>query len=175
MLRGRTEELQRARDVVGRAGTSTLGAIVIDADAGMGKSTLLNAVVAEAVDGGAAVLSGRAHSLGASVAYGPVAYGPVAAAVGRHLRALPATEREGQVQGLSSLGLLVEDLEVAAEVGGDPDLARARMFQAVSLLVARLAAHSPVVIAVDTSSGPIPARWSSSATWPPSCATTRRR
>ncbi|MEZ5323354.1 MAG: AAA family ATPase [Microthrixaceae bacterium] len=144
MLRGRDRELQRARDIVERSGTGTLGAIVIEADAGMGKSVLLDTVTTEAGRGGAAVLSGRAHTLGASVAYGPVA-----AAVGRYLRALPANVREERVKGLNSLGLLVEDLEITAEARNDPDLARARMFQAVSLFVARLAAHGPVVMAVD--------------------------
>jgi len=142
VLRGRQLELDRATAAVAAAAAGDgASAVVVDGDAGMGKTALLDAVVR--VAGAATTLRGRGHALG-----GGVAYGPVAGALARHLHRLEPDERARLVGGLGSLGLLVEGVGDAPPPG-DPELDRARMFQAVALLISRLAVRGPVVLAVD--------------------------
>ena len=102
---------------------------------------LLDAVVATAE--GATVLRGRGHALGAGIAYGPVA-----GALARHLHGLAPEDRDRLVGGLTSLGLLLEGIGEPVPPG-DHELDRARMFQAVGLLLSRMAATSPVVLCID--------------------------
>ena len=112
-------------------------------DAGIGKTTLVDAAAARAVRDGAAVLAGRGQALGAGIAYGPLA-----GAIGRYLHALDPPERAQLVEGLGSLGRLVEGLDEDPTTGS-PELERSRLFQSVALLLARLARQRPVVLVLD--------------------------
>ena len=153
MLHGRDADLARCTEVldgVDRGGGA--GAVVLEAEAGMGKTSVLGVLLAEAGARGFAVLEGRGHALGRGVAYGPIA-----AALGRHLREVEPAERDRLVEGLDSLGRLIEGLGTPP-VGADPDVERSRLVQSVARLLGRLAAERPVLLAVDD------LHWADSAT-----------
>lgn len=119
------------------------GAIVVEGEAGMGKTTFVSAALDQAAGRGFAVLHGRGHALGAGVAYGPVA-----SALGRHLHALAGDDRARLTQGLGSLARLVEGIGEPPP-SGDPDLERSRLYQAVALLLGRIGAERPAVLCID--------------------------
>lgn len=124
--------------------------LVLAADAGYGKSTLLGEVTRRAEQQGVLVLRGRAPSVGGSV----LAFAPVAAALARHLDALDPNDLATLIAGLPSLGRLIETLPSEPPVDKSPadldaDTERTRLFQAVGLLLARLARTRPVLLAID--------------------------
>ncbi len=119
--------------------------VVLAAEPGHGKTTFFAELSRWASREGVLVLTGRAPSVGGAV----LAFAPLATALARHLDAIAADERAELVAGLPSLSRLVETLPQAEILPADADTERMRLFQAVSLLLARLARARPVVLAID--------------------------
>ncbi|MFB9381807.1 AAA family ATPase [Pseudonocardia petroleophila] len=144
-LVGRLREFDRLiallDDAVARRGG---GAVSITGEPGIGKSALVGAVTGHARASGWAVLEGRGHDLESLLAFGPLA-----AALGGHLHRMPRARRLAYTEGLRSLGTVVEGLGT----DGPPDAVtptdRSRVFQAVALLLGRIAADAPVLLVVD--------------------------
>src|SRR5439155_2961592 len=79
-----------------------------------------------------------------------LAYAPVIEAFGRALRNVDGYSRTQLTRGLPDLGLLFPDLGAEPPPDlGDPGLARARLFDAVSQLLGRLARHQAVLLMID--------------------------
>jgi predicted ATPase len=114
------------------------GAVLIEGVAGIGKSSLLRALIAAARDrGDLRVLSARGTELELELAFGGVRqiFGPVVS--------LPASEREQLLTGPAALAASVLGLR-EAPAGGLTD-----PLYALSWLAANLAERSPLLIALD--------------------------
>jgi len=136
-------ELERSLVPLVEGGTAVR--VVLTAEAGMGKTSLLGQLLDSARSMGITVLSGRAPPVGGST----LTYGPVAIALAHHLDQLDPIDRDRVTAGLPSLGRLVEGLPGASEASGDPDTERMRLYQSVARLFGRLATSQPVVLVVD--------------------------
>lgn len=114
------------------------GAILLEGEAGIGKSSLLQALVAEVrAGGGATVLSARGTELESQLAFGAVRqlFGPVVA--------LPAAPRERLLAGPAALAAAVLGLrDMSHGALADP-------LYALSWLVTNLAETAPLLIAID--------------------------
>lgn len=144
-LVGRVREFDRLiallDDALARRGG---GAVSVTGEPGIGKSALVGAVAGHARASGWAVLEGRGHDLESLLAFGPLA-----AALGGHLHRLPRARRLAYTDGLSSLGTVVEGLGTDGAGDAATPTERSRVFQAVALLLGRLAADAPVLLVVD--------------------------
>lgn len=108
-LIGRAAELEILRETIDAVSTSGEGrAVLLIGEAGIGKSTLLDAAVAGAStrNDAPAVLRGRAFPLDANVPFASVG-----AALGNSLYKLPAARRAELVAGLGSLGVILDGIE----------------------------------------------------------------
>jgi DNA-binding CsgD family transcriptional regulator len=149
-LAGRQAELARLASAIAAAAASRdkpdrPGLVSISGEAGIGKTRLAEEAGAAARARGFAVLAGAAYPLGTAVAYGPLLE-----ALGNHLRALPHVERVRSTSGLEDLGRLFPDLVGGRpEPVGDPALEKARLFNAVDRILARMADHRPVLLLLD--------------------------
>ena len=118
--------------------SGTCGAVLVEGVAGIGKSSLLQALVASAREReGLLVLSARGTELELELAFGAVRqlFAPVLA--------LPADERESLLSGPASLAAAVLGLrEAEPSTLADP-------LYALAWLVTNLAERSPVLIALD--------------------------
>lgn len=133
---GREAELAVLKRAVDDAQNGHGRLVLLRGEAGIGKSWLAERTVALALDRGFTVLRGQAHALHAGLAYAPIV-----AAIRPHVAA--ADDHTG----LANLSRLLADPRLpAAPLGGDPALARTRMFEGVVGLITRLA---PVVLLVD--------------------------
>jgi len=145
-LIGRESELgELERSLLPLLGDGSAVRVVLAAEPGFGKTTLLGELIGRAQSQGAAVLSGRASPVGGST----LTYGPVATALARHLDRLGPAERTTVTDGLPSLGRLLEGLTQTDETAGDTDTERMRLYQSIALLLGRLAAEQPLLLAVD--------------------------
>ncbi len=116
---------------------------VVEGEGGTGKSTLVAGLLATARDEQCHVLHARAWELSSSVPYETLV-----AAVSRHLRSRPADEVARLTAGLSTLGAVIEGLDLAPPTGA-PETFKVRAQDAVATLVARIGSERPVVLAVD--------------------------
>ena len=114
------------------------GAVLLEGEAGIGKSSLLQEVVEQAREsGGVTVLSARGTELESQLAFGAVRelFAPVVA--------LPAAERERLLAGPAALAAAALGLrEMSREALTDP-------LYALSWLVANVAESAPVLVAID--------------------------
>ncbi|CAM3295354.1 AAA family ATPase [Kibdelosporangium persicum] len=125
---GRDPELAALARALDRPG----GTILLRGQAGIGKSALAQHALELAAAQGLTVLRGQAHPLHAGLAYAPIVE-----AIRPFADALPD-------EGIGEL--LASRQTPIAPLGGDPDLNRTRMFEAVTRLVQHLA---PAVFFVD--------------------------
>ncbi|GAB3430899.1 helix-turn-helix transcriptional regulator [Actinophytocola sediminis] len=140
---GRVAELARLNTLLAGARAGRPATVLVDGDAGLGKTRLLREFTAHARRTGAQVLAGGCVPLGAVA----IPYGPLIEA----LRALVRQEGDQRVRELAGPGWpdlagMVADL--AGEPVDRPD-SQHRVFGAVSRLLARLGASAPVVLVLE--------------------------
>jgi predicted ATPase len=144
-LVGRSQELGRVLAALDRAAAGSGGALLLDGEAGIGKTRLAAEALALARQRGFVTLQGAAYPLQADLAYAPVLE-----ALGPFLAGLEPGRRAALVGGLPDLGRLFAGLHLPApEPLGDAALERTRLFEAVSRLVERVAAERPMALLVD--------------------------
>ncbi|GGM71886.1 LuxR family transcriptional regulator [Longimycelium tulufanense] len=142
---GRETEIDALRDIVDRVVLARGELLVIDGEPGVGKTRLCHEALALAARRGFTVGAGAGRPPGPHAAYGVwlEALGPL-------LRALPASDRARVVHGLPDLGRLFADLDLPPPpTARERGLERARLFEAVAKLLARLAARRPVALFLD--------------------------
>lgn len=119
--------------------------IVIAAEPGYGKTTMVGDLRERAGAGGVLFIGARAPSVGGAV----LPFAPVAAALAHHLDGLDPAEREALVEGLPSLSWVLDDAPAGGTRHDDAEVEQARVFRAVGLLLARMARGRPVLLAID--------------------------
>jgi DNA-binding CsgD family transcriptional regulator len=129
-LHGRRGELEQLEAWLGRAAAGALQVVIVEGEAGIGKSTLLEAALARASERGFRVLAGYSDELERARPFGPMleALGRLA---GPELAALLAEEERGQV-----------------EPAGDPGL-QFRIVDALVGAVEKAALARPLVLAIE--------------------------
>jgi DNA-binding CsgD family transcriptional regulator/tetratricopeptide (TPR) repeat protein len=144
-LVGRAAELSELLTALNSAKNGAGRIVLLSGDAGIGKSRLAAEVVAAAQKGNIAVLLGRGHALHAGLAYAPIVE-----ALRPHLAALPDAEADQLLHGLADLGRLLPHPRLPApDAPSDSELERTRMFEAVALLIGRIARQTGVLLFVD--------------------------
>ncbi|WP_163569758.1 ATP-binding protein [Fodinicola feengrottensis] len=144
-LVGRHAERAALLESLDAAQASSGRTVLLRGEAGIGKSRLAADALAVAAKRGFAVLQARAHPLRAGLAYAPIVE-----AVRPRLGAMARAEAAQLLAGLDDLGrLLVHPALTVPEPATDPEMARARMFEAVAQLVERIADRRPTVLFVD--------------------------
>ena len=144
-LVGRASELAELDAALVAVAGGDVGLVVVEGDAGMGKSTLVRAWT-DAIGPDAVVLQGRCDELGRDL---PLQ--PVADALADHLRDI-GTERAAALVGedAATLAPLLGPITgTAATVVADAQTARNRVFGALAAAVARAGAGRPVVVVIE--------------------------
>ena len=123
-------------------------AIIIQGEAGIGKTHLASAFLQWAASQGATLLSGQAFEMGGRLPYQPLVH-----ALSRHLEAEPAPEAWLSATWLSELSRILPELRERYPslplVPGDETTARIRLFEAVTRLLQAFCERSPVVLFLD--------------------------
>jgi DNA-binding CsgD family transcriptional regulator len=143
-LVGRGEELRALRADLRRASDGELRCVLVLGEPGVGKTRLVDELVAGA-GGRALALGARAHPLG-----GTAALGVWIEALEGHLRTLDGTRVRDLCGGsLDDLATVLRS--AAAARGGAPEREppRMRLLEAFAVLLARLAGERPLVVALD--------------------------
>lgn len=137
---GRVEELGQLGALLARARDHLPATVLVDGDAGLGKTRLLREFTALAREGGAGVLVGGCVPLGS----GAIPYGPLIEA----LRALVGQRGGQRLRELADPALagLIADFGDTGQTR--PDSQR-RVFDAVSGLLDKLGGHGPVVLVLE--------------------------
>ncbi|HKY88691.1 MAG TPA: AAA family ATPase [Candidatus Limnocylindrales bacterium] len=144
-LIGRDDEVRRIEAALARASAGRGGTLLLAGETGVGKTRLMREATELARRRGYRVLDGRAYPVEQGLAYAPLSD-----ALGSYLRGLDARRQASLVAGLPHLGRLIGGLPTQTpETFGEPELEKTRMFEAVALLVARLAREAPVVLCLD--------------------------
>ena len=119
--------------------------VLVGAEAGGGKSRLVGEVTARVRDR-ALVLAGGCVVLGAA----GLPYAPITAALRGLVRELGVDGTTGLLPGgdAGELAVLVPELGSVSS-GGDPEMARGRLFGLVLVLLEQLAANQPVVLVIE--------------------------
>nr|MBA3328209.1 ATP-binding protein [Solirubrobacterales bacterium] len=139
----RDEELRALRDALAAARGANGQLVLIEGHAGIGKSRLLDAAVAEARDQGASVLRARASELESDFAFG------IALQLFEPLLTGADDERRDQLLG-GSAELAAPLLERPTSWGGDESDERSYpVMHGLFWLLSNLAEAGPVLIAVD--------------------------
>lgn len=145
-LVGRTAELERLDVLLATAARGAPALVVVEGEAGIGKTTLVDAFAQRAAATGAVVLRGRCDELGRDL---PLQ--PVVDALAEHLRAV-GPERAAAVVADSAdvlAPLLGPVAGSTATVVADADAGRARLFAALVGALARAADGSPLILVVE--------------------------
>ncbi|SNY25937.1 ATP-binding protein [Paractinoplanes atraurantiacus] len=142
-LIGRLQEAAELRRMLESALAGGSALALVEGEAGVGKTRLIEEVAAEAGRRGALVVWGRcAEGDGAPSMW------PWEQAVAATLRSLPEVERRRRLGG--DLGRLVTSDEVDVPAPLEPDSgARFRLFEGVAEVVAQAAARQPLVMVID--------------------------
>ncbi|MDN5932776.1 MAG: AAA family ATPase, partial [Pseudonocardia sp.] len=146
---GRDDELARLTAAWSAAAAGGTGLVLVTGEAGIGKTTLAEALGALAVDTGGLVLQARCYAAERSLLLQPVLD-----ALGPALRALPPSETR-RLAGAGApvlAGLLPELTRVLGEpdaARGSADLERRRTSDAVRGLLRALSATRPVLLLLD--------------------------
>lgn len=144
---GRVEELRTLGAAWERATAGERSLVVVEGEAGVGKTRLAARFATEAHAGGATVLFGRA------AADSIIPYAPVVEALGGMLRSLPPEWRAHVVSGRPGLRPLLpflgEPVEAAHPAGHDAPVDRYVLFETVAELVATSSQNWPILLVVD--------------------------
>lgn len=151
---GRDAELAVLARAFGAAADGTAGTVLIGADAGGGKSRLVGEFAATVADR-ALVLTGGCVELGAA----GLPYAPFTAMLRELVRSLGAPGVAALLPrgDPAELAVLLPELG-ALPSGGDPETARARLFEMILLLFEALADQRPLVLVVED------AQWADTST-----------
>jgi predicted ATPase/DNA-binding CsgD family transcriptional regulator len=138
-LIGRDGELERFAAALASAREGTGVALVVEGDAGIGKTALLEAAQAHARASGMVVLTARGIELESGYPFGLVrqCFEPI-------LRSAEQAERERLLSGAAMLAA-----PVVTDAPGDPSAASFGVLHGLYWLVANLAEHQPPLIAID--------------------------
>ena len=123
--------------------------VLVSGEPGIGKTRLAAQFARRAFADGAIVLFGRCDEEGL------LAQQPFAEALRQYVRACPTAELASRVQIVSGeLRRIVPELaeripDLPEPLAGDPEGARARLFEAVCSLLCQAARHTPVVLVLD--------------------------
>ena len=144
---GRDTELAALQDAIDRAGSSRR-LVVVDGEAGIGKTRLVREVVAAANERGAVVLAGRCYEEPL------LAYQPFAEMLDRLLGDDAEALLESVGAGSGALAALLPDLQLrfpalAQPVSPDPDAARYILFRTLARTFAVAAGDAPLVLVID--------------------------
>ncbi len=129
-LVGRERELGVLHEALGAALAGRGGLVLIGGEAGIGKTALAEAALAEAADQGALVLIGRCYDLAETPPYGPWA---------------EALERAPLDMGLPDLPAVL----LPPERGGDAVTSQGAILPGARAYLAALAAHRPLVLLLE--------------------------
>ncbi|GAB2931532.1 helix-turn-helix transcriptional regulator [Streptomyces mayteni] len=141
---GRASELAELAAGLARAGRGEPQACVIGGEAGIGKSRLLDEVLAAARAAGAVTAVGSCVELGAD----GLPFAPVAAILRSLYRQLGPELAEAATGQEGELARLLPELGETRGASGDA-LDRMRLFELTARLLERLAADRPLVVAVE--------------------------
>ncbi len=148
-LSGRDDELRTLLEVV-RLGTSgSPQAVLVQGEAGVGKTTLVRAVVEQARADGAQVLWGQALRFGAVEA----AYHPLVLALEGWLAGAGDAERAAIIEQIPTAALVLPSVGAAAAESGS------HLMTVVDALIRRVVARGPTVLVVDD------VQWADPSTW----------
>ena len=145
VLVGRKAELETLMGAFGEAAGGTPRTVLLGAEAGGGKSRLVAEFAAQ-VQERALLLAGGCVDLGAA----GLPYVPFAAALRELVRQCGAAEVTGLLPGHNPGELAGLLPELGRPVtGGDPELARGRLFGLLLVLLEELAARQPLVLVIE--------------------------
>ena len=148
-LSGRDDELLTLLEVV-RLGTSgSPQAVLVQGEAGVGKTALVRAVVERVQADGVQVLWGQALRFGAVEA----AYHPLVLALEGWLARAGHAERAAIIDEIPAAALVLPSL------GAAPDTSGSRLMTVVDALIGRVVARGPTLLVVDD------VQWADPSTW----------
>lgn len=146
---GREAERRVLRDRLDAAAAGTGGLVFVVGEPGIGKTRLVEEVVADLADDAATVLVGGCHDGDV------VAHAPFVEALTAWVRRTPSEEVAGVLgQDAAVIGRIVPAVRASLADVGEPlpvaaEEATARLHEAVAAVVARLADRAPVVLVLD--------------------------
>ncbi len=147
-LIGREADVRALRAVYQVVEQGQTQVVLIQGEAGIGKTHLASAFLQWASTQGAALLQGRAFEMGGRLPYQPLVH-----ALSRHLEAEPAPETLLSATWLSELSHILPELRDRSPhlplVMGDEMAARIRLFEAVTRLGQALCEHTTVILFLD--------------------------
>ena len=141
---GRAQELASLRVALDEASAGALRTVLVDADAGGGKTRLIREFVA-GLDPGTPILEGNCVEQSEVLPYAPITAG-----LRKFVRA-HGVEHVADLLNASSaneLAALLPEFGPIAE-GGDPSMARGRLFEVLLRLIEAIAERSPLVLVVE--------------------------
>jgi DNA-binding SARP family transcriptional activator len=147
LLPGRAEALAALDAALERAAGDQVELVVVEGEAGIGKSRLLEVWAAGAGAGGAALLRGRGSELARNL---PLQ--PILDAIEGCLLGLPSSDAALAVLGpeRAVLAPLLPSIQPAAQpVAVDPASGQAVLFSALLAVIARIAARAPTALLLD--------------------------
>jgi DNA-binding CsgD family transcriptional regulator/tetratricopeptide (TPR) repeat protein len=140
---GRENELETLTAELARSATGAFRTVLLSGDPGMGKTRLAHEL-SSAASAGVTCLRARAHALGTSMPFGLWSE-----AFESHLRGLPADEVRSLCGGfVDDLAPLLRSAAVIAD-GVTDESSRARLLESIAVLLANIAATTPVIFVLD--------------------------